>query len=123
MTPDLPAHPIDAIKVRIRADIRTAMSAKQMNEARVLRTLLAALDNAEAHPVAPGHTPYVEHAFGDRAVEVARKVLTADDVEAVLKTEREERAAAARVLEQHGRVAEASALMSEAALVARYMRT
>jgi uncharacterized protein YqeY len=116
-------HPVDAVKARLRTDIRAAMSAKQMNEARVLRTLLAALDNAEAHPVASGHTPYVEHAFGDKAVEVARKVLTAEDVETVLRTEHEERAAAARVLDQHGKAAEASALKAEAALVARYMRT
>ncbi len=117
-----PVHPIDAVKARIRADIRAAMGAKQMSEARVLRTLLAALDNAEAQPVAPGHTPYVERAFGDKAAEVARKVLTAEDVETVLEAEHEERVSAARALEQHGKAAEASALNAEAALVARYMR-
>lgn len=93
-----------------------------MSEARVLRTLLAALDNAEAQPVAAGYTPYVEHAFGDKAVEVARRVLTADDVEAVLKAEHDERVSAARDLEHHGKVAEASALKAEAVLVSRYMR-
>lgn len=114
-------HPVDAIKARLRADIRAAMSAKQMTEARVLRTLLAALDNAEAHPVVAGHTPYVEHPFGDKAVEVARKVLSTEDIEAVLKAELEERVTAARDLEQHGKTAEASALKAEAALVARYI--
>jgi hypothetical protein len=122
VSPTPPAHPVDAVKARIRTDIRAAMSAKHMNEARVLRTLLAALDNAEAHPVAPRHAPYVEHAFGDKAVEVARKVLTADDVEVVLKAEHEERVTAARELELHGKAAAASALKAEAALVARYMR-
>ena len=117
-----PAHPVDSVKARIRADIRAAMTAKQMSEARVLRTLLAAFDNAEAQPVASGHTPYVEHAFGDKAVEVARKVLTAEDVETLLESELSERVSAARALEQHGKTVEASALKAEAALVARYMR-
>lgn len=116
------SHPVDAVKARLRADIRAAMSAKQMSEARVLRTLLAALDNAEAHPVATGHTPSVEQAFGDKSVEVARKVLSSDDVEAVLKAEYDERVTAARELEQHGKVAEARALKAEVALVSRYLR-
>ncbi len=122
MPPISPAHPVDAVKARIRTDIRAAMSAKHMNEARVLRTLLAALDNAESHPVAPGHTPYTEYAFGDKGVEVERKVLTAEDVERILEAEHDERVTAAGELERHGKTAEASALRAEAALVARYKR-
>ena len=42
--------PIGIAKARIRDDLRKTMLAKNMAEASVLRTLLAALDNAEAIP-------------------------------------------------------------------------
>jgi uncharacterized protein YqeY len=112
--------PAEGAKARIRADIRAAMTAKNMVEAKLLRTLLAALDNAEAVSVAIG--PYVERAFGDPATEVARKTLTREDVEAVIEAESAERLAAARDLERHGRAAEAATLQAEAALLQRYLK-
>ena len=45
-----------------RADLKNAMQAKASDEVRVLRTLIAALDNAEAVPGGDG--PYVARAFG-----------------------------------------------------------
>jgi uncharacterized protein YqeY len=118
-----PAYPVDAVKARIREDIRAALRARNLREAGVLRTLLAALDNAEAHPVAGGHTPYVARTFGDKAVEVARKVLSAEEVDAVLHRECDEKLSVARQLDERGRAAEAADLTAEAAIVARYMRS
>ena len=60
------------------------MRARNAQEASVLRTILAALDNAEAVPVTPGRMPYVARPFGDRAVEVPRKTLMKDDIKVVL---------------------------------------
>ena len=99
--------PAETAKARLREDLRAAMRARNAAEATVLRTLIAALDNAEALPGPRGHVPYVVRPFGDPAVEVARRTLSADEVEAVLEGERAERLAAT--------------LEAEAAVVARYL--
>ena len=59
-----------ALKERLRADLKAAMQARASDEIRLLRTLIAALDNAEAVPGTPGG--YVHRAFGDAGAEVAR---------------------------------------------------
>ena len=114
--------PIGIAKARIRDDLRKTMLAKNMAEASVLRTLLAALDNAEAIPAAQEHQRYVVRPFGDPATEVPRRRLTSDEVEIVLATERAERLRVAERLAQSGREAEAARLRTEADLVARYLR-
>jgi len=110
---------IDTVRTRIRMDLRAAMSAKRMDEVGVLRTLLAALDNAEAVPVAPER--YTERAFGDPATEVPRKVLSAEDVAAILKAEQREDVTVAEALERAGRAEDAAKLRDAAAIVARYL--
>src|SRR6185503_3713213 len=104
---------VDAVKARIRADLRAAMSAKKMDEVGVLRTLLAALDNAEAVAVAPER--YTERKFGDPATEVPRKQLSAEDVIAIISAEQRERLTAAEALERAGRSEPAAKLRGEAA--------
>jgi uncharacterized protein YqeY len=110
---------VDAVKARIRADLRAAMSAKKMDEVGVLRTLLAALDNAEAVSVAPER--YTERSFGDPATEVPRKQLSEEDVEEILSAEQRERLTVAETLERAGRAEDAAKLKNEAAIVARYL--
>ena len=116
------SEPIDIVKTRIRHDLRQAMLARNRAEAGVLRTLLAALDNAEAVPVGREHERYVERAFGDPAAEVPRLSLTAEAVEAVLAAERTERLVVAERLAQSGRDDDAARLRAEADIVARYGR-
>ena len=110
-----------ALKDRLRADLKSAMQSKASAEVRVLRTLIAALDNAEAVPrELDSNLPLV---FGDPAGEVARRHLDAAAIDALLQTEAESRLAAADDYERHGRGDEAARLRDEAQLIARYRTT
>src|SRR6185503_4429007 len=110
---------VDVVRTHIRTDLREAMRAKRMDEVAVLRTLIAALDNAEAITVAPER--YTERAFGDPATEVPRKLLSAAEVAAVLEAEQREKLTAAAELERAGRAADAVKLRDAAAIVSRYL--
>jgi uncharacterized protein YqeY len=106
------------LKERLRADLKAAMRAKAADEVRPLRTLIAALDNAEA--VTVGHDKYVSRSFGDPSGEVPRRELDEAAVRALLSSEIETRLAAAVDYERHGEGAEAERLRAEAALISRY---
>ena len=110
-----------ALKDRLRADLKNAMQAKASDEVRVLRTLIAALDNAEAVPGGDG--PYVARAFGDPAGEVTRRELDAEAIDAVLAAEVESRLAAAADYERHHRIDDSARLRDEVELIARYRHT
>jgi uncharacterized protein YqeY len=115
----MPNHNVETVKAQLRADIKAAMQARRGDETKTLRALLGAIDNAEAVPVAPTRG-YVSHAFGDPAAEVARRVLTAADVDAVIAREIDERQTAADEFERLGRVDRAEMLRAEAVVIARY---
>src|SRR5690606_20394999 len=87
-----------ALKERLRADLKVALQARATDEVRLLRTLIAALDDA-----VPGEYSAVPRAFGDPSGEVARRELDADTVEALLASEIESREGAALDYERHGR--------------------
>ena len=108
-----------ALKERLRADLKAAMQARAADEVRVLRSLIAALDNAEAVPAAGTHK-YVPRAFGDPSGEVARQVLDGEAVDAVLASEIDARLSAGAVYERHDRPEDADRLRTEAALIAGY---
>ena len=107
-----------ALKARLRADLKAAMQARAADDVRVLRVLIAALDNAEAVP--GGQDNYVPRAFGDPSGEVARLSLDAAAVDALLASEIETRLAAAADYENHGQHEQAARLRTEAELVAGY---
>ena len=106
-----------AFKDRLRADLKAAMQAKAASEVRLLRTLIAALDNAEA---VPGESQYVPRAFGDPGAEVARLQLDDEAICLLLTAEIEARLEAAADYQRHGQDAEAQRLRDEAGLIARY---
>lgn len=114
-----PDNSFDIVRARIRTDLRAAMSAKRMDEAAALRTLIAALDNAEVVSVPPER--YTARAFGDPATEVPRKRLSAEEVDAILLAEQNERLLVAQALEQAGWAENAERLRQEAVVVARYL--
>ena len=109
-----------ALKQRLRADLKAAMQLRAADEVRVLRVLIAALDNAEA--VSAEQKGYVPRAFGDPSGEVARLDLDAGAVEALLADEVAARLSAAADYRGHGQNEEAHRLEAEAALVERYRR-
>lgn len=107
-----------ALKVRLRADLKAAMQAKASHEVRLLRTLIAALDNAEA--VAEPPKAFGSRAFGDPSGEVARREIDAKALDALLLAEIEARRAAADEYDRHEQDLEAARLRHEAELIARY---
>jgi uncharacterized protein YqeY len=109
-----------ALKQRLRADLKSAMQARATDEVRLLRTLIAAVDNAEAVSGEAVPDKYVARTFGDPSGEVPRRELDGEAVDRVLATEIETRLAAAAGYAQHGRENEAARLRDEARLVARY---
>jgi uncharacterized protein YqeY len=110
-----------ALKERLRGDLKSAMQAKAAAEVRVLRTLIAALDNAEAVPTEI--QGYVSREFGDPSGEVARRELGRAEIDAVIAAEIESRLAAATDYDRHQRPDESARLRDEAAVIARYRTT
>lgn len=110
-----------AMKLRLRGDLRAAMAGKRPAEVAVLRSLLGALDQAEAVVVAPHSQGYPSLEFGDPAVEVQRKLLSAEEVRAVVRRERDELRNAA---DEYARLRQADAAAGfalKAEILARYL--
>jgi uncharacterized protein YqeY len=99
----------ETMRARLQADLRDAMKRRDAAAISTLRCLIAAIDNAGA----------VEAREAGGATEVARRVLTARDVGAVLRREWEARETAAATLERHGR--DAGAPRGEMSIVANYL--
>jgi uncharacterized protein YqeY len=114
-------NPADTIRARLRSDLSQALKTRDGRTADILRTLIAAIDNAEAVPVTHSG-PYRELAFGDPAAEVPRKSLGAAEIAAVLNAEIAERLAVAEELAAKGRNAQADELRAGCAIVRLYLR-
>ena len=107
-------------RAALRADLVRAMKAKEAVAVRALRSALAALDNAEAVTIADdGPAVVSEHIAGGQVGlgvgEIARKELTAAEVQQMLRAEIDERLAAAEQYGSLGQSEEAQRLRAEAA--------
>ena len=100
------------MREQLRADLLAAMKAKDETRLKVLRSVMAALGNAEAVDPSPGP---------DGVTEVARRELTDDDVRSVIDFERAELDAAAADLDANGRTEEANALRQRRRVLDRYV--
>jgi uncharacterized protein len=121
MTTEANGDAATAMKLRLRDDLRAAMAGKRPAEVAVLRTLLGALDQAEAVAVVARGREYVSLKFGDPAVEVPRKRLSTDEVREVVSRERDELGSAA---EEYARLRQADAAAGfalKAEILARYL--
>src|SRR5690242_15507976 len=85
----------EAMKARLRRDLRTAMKRGDNGETALLRELVAALDNAEAVPLREERPSVDRHAFSDGSAEGERRVLTQGDVHALILREMNARVEAA----------------------------
>ncbi|MCZ0734170.1 GatB/YqeY domain-containing protein [Phreatobacter sp. AB_2022a] len=120
-TSDAPDDAARDVKAALRADLRSAMKCRKTIEAKVIRGLIAAIDNAEAPPNRAVSATYEPHRFEAGSAEVQRLRLSRADVRAVLASELREREGAANELERLGRSDEAEALRAEARLVQCYL--
>ncbi|MGO1592098.1 MAG: GatB/YqeY domain-containing protein [Ancrocorticia sp.] len=123
-------QPTDVWELRavLRTDLTSAMKAHDQEAVAALRSALAVIDNAEA--VAPADNSVhasSEHVAGASvgvgSSEASRRKLTADDVQALLRAEIEERLEAARNYEAHGQSDLAGRLRREADVLGKYVRS
>lgn len=108
-----------ALVERLRADLKTAMREKRARDVSVLRSLIATVDNAQAVPVDASRKASDMLQFGDRAAEVPRRSLSADDVARLLALEIAERREAADELIVHSSE-RAQQLLNEIEVIERY---
>ena len=112
---------VQALQLRLRADLMTAMRERRDVEKAVLRTLLAAIDNAQAVPVGDRHDKYVVYAFGDSATEVPRLELSLDALDDLLRRELQDRLDSAEQLTLLGQDDRALRLRQEARIIESYV--
>jgi uncharacterized protein YqeY len=115
----------------MRRGLTAAMKARDKRAVAVLRSTLAAIDNAEAvdaaqAPSAGGGRPAGEGeiagaVLGVGAAEVERRTLTAAEMEALVRREVAERQTAAPEYERAGQAAHAERLRAEARLLGAYL--
>ena len=117
--PTLPstADPVESLHSRLSADLRTAMKARDKTAMDTLRCLLAVLDNAGAQD--PVSAP---SAVVGLSAEVPRRVLTQNELHALMQAEITSRRAAVIDYERGGRHQDAARLRAELSLVSRYVR-
>lgn len=116
----MPQDAANDMKARLRADLRIAMKDRRAGEAKLLRALVAAIDNAEA-PLGHGDKPVESHDFRSGSAEVERLRLGDTGVRDILAAEIDERERAAAELESLGMKDRAETLRDEILLARRYL--
>jgi len=111
----------ERMRAKLRADLLLALRGRRTVETATLRTLIAAIDNAEAIPIDNPHDRYVVRQFGDGTTEAPRRQLSDEAVRAILDRERVNRWHAADAMERGGHKERASLLRAEADIVTRYL--
>jgi uncharacterized protein len=117
---DMPDDAGRDMKARLRADLRAAMKDRRAIEAKVIRALIAAIDNAEAPP-AEGQTASAHHDFRAGSAEIERLLLSGAHVHRVIVADIHEREHAAAEMERLGMMDRAEALRAEAVIAKRYI--
>ncbi len=117
---------VDEVRARLRADLKVAMKAREPEAVSALRTALAAIDNAEAvavdgHAGALADGPIAGAMAGAGSTEAARRVLSMEDVRALLEAEIAERVAAAEGYDAGGQGEAADRLRREADVLRGYV--
>lgn len=109
------------MKARLRADLVAAMKERRAGEAKLIRALVAALDNAEAPPRPATDKPAEGHDFRSGSAEIERLRLGRGRVRDILEAEIREREDAAAELERVGMADRAATLREEVLVARRYL--
>jgi len=109
------------MKSRLRTDLLEAMKAGRAEEVKVMRAVIAAIDNAEAAPL-PGLRPASDqHRFSDGSAEIERSTLSHDMVRSLFVAELKEREQAAAEMIRWGKLDRAEVLRAEMLIIGRYL--
>jgi hypothetical protein len=114
--------PATPLRQWLRDALTTAIKARDRVAAAALRSTLAAIDNAEAvdrpesmdRDLSLGKIP-----TGAGATDVARRVLTEQQVEQIVRSELADRRVAARAYDEAGQVEHAGRLRNEISVISR----
>jgi GrpB-like predicted nucleotidyltransferase (UPF0157 family) len=106
-----PTDPVEPLRARLSADLLIAIKSRDKAATDTLRCLLAVLDNAGAQD---------PKAFGS-STEVPRRLLTHDELQALMKAEVTSRRTAVIDYERGGRHQDAERLRAELVLLSRYV--
>jgi uncharacterized protein YqeY len=117
----LPVGDGHQMKARLRADLLSAMKARRTAETKLLRALVATIDNAEAPSLDPDRKASDQHRFSDGSAEIDRLDLDAETIRTILTAEMEEREKAAAEMARLNRQDRADTLLAEALIVRRYI--
>jgi len=120
------------VRARMRRGLVDAMKARDQQAVAALRSALARIDNAEAVDAAAvdaepalyrgdGHPAVAGSVRGVGAADVDRRVLTPEEMAAIVRDDVEEREIAADVLERVGRPDQAERLRAQAKLLTTYL--
>lgn len=101
---------------RMKTDLKEAMKQRQKETVTALRTVLAAIANAEAVAVDTSFVPMV-----GKTNDVPRKALTVDDVQQILKAKISERSIAVAEYEGLGQNDAAAELRAEVKVLEKYV--
>jgi uncharacterized protein YqeY len=116
----------DELRTRIRRDLVAAMKARRTDEVAALRTVMAAVDNAEAieasatADVVPSSRHIVGAVPGAGSAEATRRELSGSDVQEILNVEAAGLRAEASGHETLGRSEDACRLRAQAEVIRRY---
>ncbi|MEV6768132.1 hypothetical protein AB0N05_05805 [Nocardia sp. NPDC051030] len=118
-------HPtgVRPLRDRLRAALPVAMKARDRSATAALRSALGAIDNAEAVDASDVRAGAIEASpVGLGAAELSRRELTESDIEAVVRTEIDERLrAATEYATLNGGADRAESLRAEAAALAVHL--
>ena len=119
--------PADRLRVRLRRDLTAAMKARRSEQVSAIRTLMAAIDNAEAagvgspaSPTSPSSADFAGALAGLASGDAPRRELNEADLEELLDAEITDRREQAEEFEDLGRTDEALRLRDQAAVIRRY---
>lgn len=112
-----PTDAVLALVDRVQADLRTARLARDQAAVRALRSLHAALQNAEAPPIEHGGAVRMD----GTSAEVARRALPAEAEQEVVRAEVDERTEAASTYRAHGQDDAAADLDAEVVVLMAYL--
>ena len=104
------------IRKRLRTDLRAAMSDGDTQSVSLIRTLIAAIDNAEAIELDASHPTEVSG-----SAEAPRRTLTSAEIAAVIQSEADELRSAADLCQRFGQGDDAELLRLQARFVDRYV--
>jgi uncharacterized protein YqeY len=104
------------IRKRMKADLTEAIKARQRSKVTALRSVLAAIDNAEAIEAGDRPQPVV-----GRSNDVPRKELNEDDIRDIVQREIVDYQSSIAQYEQLGKEAEGNQLRERLEIIAHYL--